>query len=226
MKVAIYSALYGEYEYPKPLPDFGVPAYLYTDDPLLRAPGWTTVYVDPHPVENAWKPDQDPVATKGMMLHKYWKTHPAEAVPGADITLWLDASMEVTLPDYVGTCIEALGEDEWVAVTHPWRDCIYDEAAYSGTLPRYDKEALDRQSAFYRDVVGHPVRGGLFATGANVRRHTDRVIQLCESWWDECCHWSHQDQVSLPVLFRLTEGLKWNTNMPWHQWWINHPHGR
>lgn len=221
MSVAIYSALYGPYEWPKPLPDLGVPGYMFTDDPNLEAPGWVTVYEEPDPFQVTWC---DPAATVDMMRHKYWKTHPAEALE-EDISIWLDASMEVTDVAFVNKCLEALGDDDWVAVPHPWRNCIYTEAEYSATLPRYDKGALDRQAAWYRDI-GHPGGWGLFATGANVRRHTATVIKLAENWWQECLNWSHQDQVSLPVLFRLEEELKWNTKMPWGQWWVNHPHGR
>lgn len=228
--VAIYSALYGQYEYPKALPDLGVPAYLITDEKDIEAPGWE-VNFDETPgffVDPLWNEVQkaDPAATKPMMEHKFWKTHPEEACGGVDVSIWLDASMEVTDVAFVDRCLDALGDDDWVAVKHPWRDCIYDEATYSGTLSRYNASSLDRQAAFYRDVIGHPTHWGLFATGAMVRRHTTLVLEIGEDWWDECCNWGHQDQVSLPVLFRLHERLKWNTNMPWEGWWINHPHER
>lgn len=236
--VAIYGALYGKYEDPKPLPELGASAFMLTDDPDLRAQGWTMVVDDEpngpgHPLHSEQGADQlqkllawDTSATVPMMFHKYWKTHPHVLFDSYDITIWLDASMEVVDPAFVEFCVEALGEDDWVAVRHPWRDCIYDEGVYSGTLPRYDSVALDQQLAFYRDVVGHPAHWGLFATGAMVRRNTGVVRRVSENWWDECMTRSHQDQVSLPVLFRLQEDLKWNTNMPWETWWINHPHHR
>lgn len=232
MNVAIYSALYGKYEDPKPLPDLGVPAYMFTDEPDLAVAGWTTVYCEPHPlidsamiVDLAKSRSVDPAATEPMMVHKYWKTHPDQALPLAEISIWLDASMEVIKPNFIQLCLDALGTDDWVVVTHPWRNCIFLEADYSATLPRYDAACLKRQSDWYHEI-GHPLGWGLFATGAMIRRHTPIVKEVSENWWQECVNWSHQDQVSLPVLFRLAEELKWNTAMPWNQWWENHPHIR
>jgi len=53
---------------------------------------------------------------------------------------------------------------------------------------------------------------------------------LNDNWWHECLRWSHQDQVSLPVLLRMSDRgelppVRWNTNMPWAQWWGLHEHG-
>jgi hypothetical protein len=134
--------------------------------------------------------------------------------------------MEITVDDYVERALGALGSDDWACVPHPARNCIYPEAAFSATLARYDAQAIHAQVTFYGSVVGHPANWGLVATGANVRRHTPEVIELGQQWWQECINWSHQDQLSLPVLFRLNEGkVKWNMRMPWHQWWNLYPHG-
>lgn len=226
VNIQLYSALYGPYERAKKVPsNLGVPAIMYTDNPDLDAPGWEVRvrtdhhgYVFPNGIDRA--------ATQAMMDHKYWKLHPDRACPDADITMWMDASMEIVVEDYVERCLAALGDDDWVTVTHPARDCIYTEASYSATLIyRYDPEALLRQADFYRSI-GHPPGWGLFATGANVRRHTEAVIDLGVHWWFENVTRSHQDQVSFPVLLRMMEDrIKWNRNMPWFQWWRLHEHG-
>ncbi len=237
MKVALYSAIYGGYEVTaKPLPaDLDVPAVLYTDNPEITAPGWEVRVVTDHISDQvgadrstAWP---DPKATWAMMAHKYWKCHPHEALSDVDVSLWVDGSIQITVDRYVQRCLDALGDDDWVAVRHPWRGCIYTEAEYSGTLPRYDAVTVMQQAQFYRSI-GHPAAWGLFATGANVRRHyrdgapTRAADRIGEQWWHECVTRTHQDQVSLPVLFRLAEDkLKWNTNMPWHEWWFLHQHG-
>lgn len=222
MKLAIYTAIYGGYETPKPLKDLGVPAYLYTDNPSLVAPGWE-IRVRRHYIATV---RGSPAVTGPMLAHKWWKCRPDLACPGVDVSLWVDGSMEITVGDYVERVLGALGSDDWACVPHPARNCIYPEAAFSATLARYDASSINAQAAFYRNVVGHPANWGLIATGANVRRHTPEVIELGQQWWDECTHWSHQDQLSLPVLLRLAEGkVKWNMNLPWFQWWRLHQHG-
>ena len=216
MKVALYSAIYGSYDLPKLLPDLDIPAIMYTDDPDMKAPGWEVRVMDM----------EDVAPGNPMMQHKWWKTHPAEAVRGVDVSLWIDGSMEICVPDYVQRCLAALGDDDWACVRHPARYCIYPEADYSATLTwRYDPAKILPQRDFYRSI-GHPDNWGLIATGANVRRHTEAVIEVSELWWDECVNWSHQDQLSLPVLLRLHgERIKWNYNLPWHTDWVLHPHG-
>jgi hypothetical protein len=222
MTVAIYTAIYGGYETPKPLKDLGVPAYLYTDNPSMTAPGWD-VRVVRHFITTL---KGAPGVVAPMLAHKWWKCHPEVACPEATISMWIDGSMEIWVDDYVERALDALGEDDWACVPHPARRCIYPEANFSATLARYDAPSINAQSRFYRDVVGHPPNWGLVATGANVRRHTPEVIDLGQQWWDECINWSHQDQLSLPVLFRLNEGkIKWNMKLPWHQWWHLYPHG-
>jgi len=229
-RVALYSALYGQYEYAKPLPaDLGCPAILYTDEPDIVAPGWEVRVVTDHLPGDLIRAirQRDPAATPGMLRHKYWKCHPSEAVPDADITCWIDASILIKADRYVERCLEALGGDDWCAVRHPWRDCIYTEATFSAALPRYDRDTTLAQAAAYR-AMGHPEHWGLIATGANVRRHTEAAVDAGVHWWHEIVTRSHQDQLSLPVLFRILErdGFRWNVNMPWDTWWGVYEHGR
>ena len=215
MNVGLYSAIYGGYDLPKRIPDLGIPCVMFTDDPDLEAPGWEVRVVDM----------EDKAPGNTMMQHKWWKTHPGEALPDVDVSLWVDGSMEVMRDDYASLCLSYLADDDWVCVPHPSRGCIYTEADYSATLIwRYDPAKILPQAAHYRNI-GHPPNWGLFATGANVRRHTPTVLKISDLWWDECVNWSHQDQLSLPVLFRLYEDqFRWNMNMPWFQDWFLHEH--
>lgn len=221
MRVALYSAIYGPYDWVKPIPDLGVRTVMFTDNPTLVAPGWEVRYV-PHSIATL---NGSPSITGPMLGHKFWKCHPHLALPEADVSLWIDGSMEIVVDDYVARCLEALNDDEWACVRHPARSCIYPEADYSATLTwRYDSEAIRKQAAWYRSI-GHVAGYGLIATGANVRRHTPQTIEISQQWWQECLNWSHQDQISLPVLFRLHDNYRWNFNLPWHEWWRLWPHG-
>ena len=220
MKLAIYTAIYGEYDWVKPVPDLGVPAILYSDRPR-DAPGWEVRVVN-HGIATL---NGSPTITAPMLAHKFWKCHPHLAVPDADVTMWIDGSMQIVINDYVARCLEALNDDEWSCVPHPARTCVYPEADFSATLTwRYDAESILKQAAHYRSI-GHSAGTGLVATGANVRRHTPTVIEIGEQWWHENLTWSHQDQLSLPVLFGQHPELRWNMNLPWFQWWYLYEHG-
>lgn len=159
-----------------------------------------------------------------MLQHKWWKMHPGAACPDSHVSLWIDGSMEIIVDDYVGKCLNALGDDDFVTVKHPSRSCIYDEAWFSAQLPRYDAQGLHRQVEYYRSI-GQPDHSGLYATGANVRRINAATRELGKHWWWENLSRTHQDQVSLPVILRIMgDRIKWNTNMPWGEWWGIYPH--
>lgn len=228
-RVAVYTAIYGRSDWVKPAPKVpeGVICRFYTDsgDVAREAEelGWDAVVVS-HGIATV---KGHPRITAPMLAHKWWKTHPELACPEADTSLWIDGSMEVNVEDYVPRCLEALGTDDWACVPHPSRGCIYAEGQYSATLTwRYDPASILAQIRFYEQF--HPKDWGLVATGANVRRHNANVLRVSHEWWTENLTWSHQDQLSLPVLFRLAQDegrLKWNQRIPWHQWWTLHEHG-
>jgi hypothetical protein len=225
LRIGLYTAIYGESDWVKPVPDIDCPCFLYTDSyqtaQQAMNQGWN-VEIVAHGIATL---KGEPRIVAPMMAHKWWKTHPELALPGVDVSLWIDGSMEVITQDYVKLCLEALGDDDWACVPHPVRHCIYPEADFSATLTwRYDGPSILAQRDHYRQF--HPANWGLFATGANARRHTDEVVKLSHNWWDECINWSHQDQISLPVLLRLYDGrVKWNQHLPWFQWWHLHEHG-
>lgn len=212
MTVALYSANYGRYDAPKAVVGVEVPCVLYTDNPDLVAPGWE-VRVEP----------LSDIATP-MLRAKWWKTHPGLAV-GGDVSIWIDSSM-TPLGGFTDRCVAALGEDDISFTPHPWRDCIYDELEASVGLPKYNADAMREQCSYYEDVLGHPRKWGLFASGAMVRRHTPDVLRMGEDWWTENALRSWQDQLSLPVVLRATErSFKWNSKLPWAQWWGYTDHG-
>lgn len=221
---ACYTAVYGAYDYVKPLPSTTFPCYLYTDSQQLAdeaaALGWQPRVVK-HSITtlNGQVPLIEP-----MLNHKFWKTHPHLACPDADISLWLDGSMSVLRPDYVEHCLNLLGEDDWACVPHPARECIYDEAYFSATLERYDTDSMMRQIMAYQ-VERFPPKAGLIATGANVRRHTPAVIEFGLDWWEDILLYSHQDQLSFPVcMHKYVDRIRFNRNLPWHTDWALHFH--
>lgn len=254
MKLVLYSAIYGNYEATaKPLPpDLPCPAVMFTDREDLadqaRSIGWIVVETS-YPYSRFDASDGrngDPAVVTPMLAHKYWKTHPAEVAEfvaakmgpriEADASIWIDGNMRIELPgpDWVARNLEALGDDEWSLMKHPWRSCIYDEEAYTSAVcwGRYSVEAMQRQVAAYRDErAAHPEGWGLFASGHMVRRHTETVREICEDWWQHNLAFSHQDQLSLPFLIRKYEICpddryrpRWNANLPWGLWALD-PHG-
>lgn len=210
MRVALYTAIYGGYDDPKPCFDAGVDCVLFTDDPSLVAPGWRVRY------------EPLPYISTPMLRAKYWKTHPLDALPGADVSIWVDGSITPG-PHFATKCLQAVNDVEIAFTPHPWRDCIYDELDASVGLTKYNATQMRLQCAHYRRF-GHPERWGLFATGAMTRRHHRRVRNAMNGWWIENTLWSWQDQLSLPYVMREHPEVQWNTAMPWDTWWTIEEH--
>jgi hypothetical protein len=208
----VFSALYGGYDKVPDLPlTLSIPAIMYTDDPHLVAPGWEVRVVN-HGIVTT---NGDPALTGPMLAHKWWKMYAGR--DECDVTVWLDASMTIVVDDFDVKCWDAIDGLDMALMAHPWRTCVFDEADYSASLPRYASLAdhiLD-QSSFYLDM-GHPRHDGLYASGFYVRRNNGRVNRFMDNWWWECITRSHQDQVSLPVMVRLHEDVRTGVRLPWH----------
>jgi hypothetical protein len=190
--LAIVTAIYNGYDTLKPpCPQADVDAewVCITDDVKQLNPkaadGWTLV-CEPrpgmHPNRAAKRPKFQP-----------WEYTSAAA------SIWVDASFRV-VSDRFATEALALA-DPIAQFVHPWRDCLYDEAAESLTKEKYRGEPIAEQAACYR-ARGHPEHWGLWACGVIARRHTDAIRQLGAAWAHEVNEWSLQDQISQPFVLR------------------------
>lgn len=135
--------------------------------------------------------------------------------------IWLDASFQIVSPTFVEEVVA--GADLIAQWEHPDRCCVFAEAEFSASLPKYRNVSVVEQANHYRQA-GHPARWGLWAAGLIVYR--EPVDYLADLWWAEINRWGPQDQISQPVALRaagmrpraLPYGLRSNP------WLIHHPH--
>lgn len=168
-----------------------------TDDPESPAPLPFATLVAPDP------------AVHPNMAAKWWRTHPPfegiapEFTPRApyDHVIWIDANMQVVSGNFVQGAVGSL-RDGIAAWAHPRRRCVYDEIEASlgaeAQGGRYDHLPLREQGAAYR-AEGFPEQWGLWATGTLVWTPESARL-LGDEWYEECCKWGYQDQVSFPVV--------------------------
>lgn len=133
----------------------------------------------------------------------------------ADYSIWIDGNLELKLPSE--QIIEELGEFDIATIVHPIRDCVYQEAEAVKQLNKDLPEIVDAQMNRYR-LEGYPEHNGMVASSMVVRRHTDRIKELNEAWWNEIKNGSQRDQLSfnyvcwkLGIKYKLLSG-EWQNN--------------
>jgi GT2 family glycosyltransferase len=193
MNIAVYVTIFGDYDNLKAWPTQNVRAdyFIITDNPKLKVEGWKTI------VPEFPRRDLHP-----RMRAKYFKLFPWEALPTYEMSIYIDASIQVKSNHFVEFCIRNLTGD-MVLFRHPDRACIYKEAAASISLKKYQAEPVMKQVEYYKTF--HPVNAGLYACGVMVRKHTPIVHKVMHDWWFENVKWSYQDQLSFPVVCRLND---------------------
>lgn len=117
-------------------------------------------------------------------------------------SVWVDGDIRVS-PEKEKELIEELkASDKSIGFfKHPWRDCIYEEAAEIVRLKKDDEARVLPQMARYK-AEGYPEHNGLVAGGIVVRHHTEEMKRLNERWFIEICLGSRRDQLSIPYVFR------------------------
>jgi len=157
--------------------------------PRLRAKRFKILSHDVFP-EGRWKPS-------------FWSR-----TRRLDLSIWIDGSLEIESPTFVSDMRARLGDGAWAMFVHPDRDCIYEEAALSATLPKYQGLPILEQVEAYRATV--PPHSGLYACGVIVRREpVSALLQAAaRCWWEENVNWTYQDQLSLPYVWATHPGAR------------------
>lgn len=207
MTVAIYTAVYGDYDRPAPPPKQNYPCEFFIWG--QRATGW--IYRD-----DVIPPLNDPtLQARATKILSHWH------FPRHDMTIWIDGAIRITSPDFVSWCMRFMD--------NPWGNFAVHRHRWRNTP---DQEIREVQSLGFT-VRGDPMsrwlangfrNENLYETGVLVRRSSTQVIQLLEcTWATELLLTSTRDQISLPyALWR--RGVKPNiipgavTSGPHHRW--------
>jgi hypothetical protein len=206
-RVAVYTTIFGDYNHLLPVMRQTVQAdfYCITDNldidqgttgrPAGQGHRWKIIPVD--------YPSRD---LPSRLRAKFFKLFPWEAytLDQYDIMIYIDGSIGITSPDFVRHCLDSLGDSDMALYAHPVRNCIYDEAVASKPLVKYLGQNIDGQISYYNSI--YPRHGGLFACGVMVRRIQSLALRdLMGKWWWEILKWTYQDQLSFPVVCKLSK---------------------
>lgn len=185
-KVVVYTAVFGDYDtllLPEVL-DQEVDYVCFTDRPRNNYGVWQ---IRPSPF---FHPDSARIA-------RYIKTHPHELFPHYQIAVWVDANiiLRVSPRKY----IDVLGVEgtTFGLITHPHRDCVYQEADACVRLKKDEASLIRAQAEHYR-AAGFPESNGLYETGFMVvSLEDDELATMFKKWWREIETFSRRDQISL-----------------------------
>ncbi len=189
--LVIYTASFGGHDQPQEI--YGLPPdalpICFTDDPALTRKTWKVI-VRPR------------VFAHPRMDAKWYKMSACHLFPGMSHSIYIDSSIWVwDAKGFIDKCLIALFETGTQAgfFGHPeGQTTLRGEAIHSLSMPKYEGAALLQQVNHY-EQAGFP-GGTIFAGGVIARAHTPVVSTFEKAWFDECVHWSVQDQVSLPYV--------------------------
>lgn len=185
-EVVLYSCVFNKRDPIRPIEfNDGFKYILFTDDLTIPSQGWELR----SPV---WT-SSDPVRTS-----RFHKHHAFELFPDAPYVIWLDMTHWA-----YASLRPLLTEHDLVLHKHQFRNTARAEATECANINFDTPEVLLTQVAYYAKE-GFRDNVGLYASSCMIMRNTDACRQLSELWWEEICHWSRRDQVSLPYcLWRL-----------------------
>jgi hypothetical protein len=208
MRAVVYTAIFGNYDALKQPPPQDEPCdfVCFTDSKMpSRVGAWRVIRVRPDPAVHPrmqakyFKLLSHRVFPHGRLAARY---APFSVRRRADLSIWIDASLQIKSSAFVRDMRDKLGAGDWAMFTHPDRDCIYEEASVSITMLKYQTVPILPQVEAYRSIV--PPHGGLYACTIIVRREpsAECLKRVQERWWEENIKWTYQDQISLPFVLR------------------------
>jgi hypothetical protein len=182
----IVTAVTGSYDYIlKQEKIDGVDYIYFTDQNISVPPLWTPVLLGDEHLDNrrrSKRPKLNPHSIPMLTHYKY--------------LIWIDGDMSIVNKDFVSEIMSYMKNGFVVSPHFDNRHCAYGEATIRP--PKYAKEPLDEQVAFYKSE-GFPEQYGLYECGISARDMTNPLVkEVGALWHEQNLTWSYQDQVSFP----------------------------
>lgn len=186
MKICLYTTQFGNYDRVSPRYfESNVDFIVFSDIKNIKIPGWKVIYID----------DKRSSIEKNREL----KFNPYKYLGEYEISLYLDASIEVTKDPY----LFIIGKMDGVTIylsKHPRRNNYLEEAASCAVVGADSAKVLLETIKKLSRVYGFAVPG-LYECGLIIRKHSDSVVKsMCEEWFDLWLRESKRDQLYAPVL--------------------------
>lgn len=163
-------------------------------------------------------------------LSRYVKILPHRVLEEYDVSVWMDAGIQITGDEFYRFLEDAVASRSLIAqVPHRHWDCVYEDMKAVLDQDRVGFWPTYRQYRHLRRE-GHPVHYGLYENNLILRFHKDPMVEaISEEWWREYMKYSKRDQFSLVNIYRkrgFTPALLFGdsrgaADVPF-LWWHNH----
>ena len=209
--IIVYTACFGGYDEIRPVIVESDAQFVAITDSDAEIAGWEVVNVGQAP--------EDP-----RRIARLYKTLAHRILPGADVTIWHDANVQLLVPPEL-LVSEWLGYADLAAPKHPSRDCAYGEANACIKKRKGNADTINAQMRGYSEE-GYPEHTGLAETRVVIRRNTENVALFNEVWWSQLSTKSVRDQLSFNYS-AWKSGVAWRSVDAWipkHPWFSYHEH--
>ncbi len=150
-----------------------------TDDPKLLSNSWDILLIPP-PV--------NPVET-----NRRYKLFPFEFF-NYEESIYVDGNLSIK-GDVNFIFDKYMGKSDIAISKHPFRTCIYDEAAVCLSVGKVSEIQVRKQMQKYT-YSNFPKNYGLFENNVIIRKHSRDIAHLMEEWWTEFNLHTKRDQLS------------------------------
>lgn len=191
MSVAVVSSVYGSYDLPAAPAAQDIPVeYVLVSDQHYDCHPWKVI-VEPRPQVHP------------RLAAKVAKCRP-DLYADADVLIWMDASAQISRPDWASWIVDQLAGRPLGQFRHPWWHTLTDEANVAAGMAKYGGLPIREQAAHYL-AAGHEDGWGLWASGVIAYSAAGwPLAQFGDAWLAEQLRWTYEDQISEPpVLARL-----------------------
>lgn len=199
-KIIVYSCMLNNYDIlVDPLAiDERVEYILFTDSTDFKSDTWNIIHFNDE-LKNPRRSSRLPK----ILPHRYLPPH--------DISIYLDSSLVLTEPDIYKMAFNCLGESDIALYSHYTRKCVYEEIDHLARNSERMNNLYQAKDAFdlYKKA-GYPENAGLHENAFIIRKNTESIRNLNETWWNLYNAGSPRDQLTFSYCaWRL--GTKVNT---------------